>query len=136
MQIPRPTSASSGSRCPRRVLLVGLPSLKADLLERHLLGIAEVTTVSFPGRRFDSVAEQLRPDLVVVDLTYLDGSVVRPLITHRFLDAAPLVVYLSDRHGDRYEDLRTLDSGELSDATLAGLVRVASGSPIERGAEE
>jgi hypothetical protein len=71
----------------------------------------------------------------VVDLTYLDESVVRPLITHRFLEAAPLVVYLSDRLGDRYEDLRTLDSGELPDAGVAGLVRVASGFPIGRAAE-
>jgi len=43
-----------------------------------------IISVPFPGSSFNRAAEEFDPDLVVVDVTYLDEIVVRPLITHRF----------------------------------------------------
>jgi len=53
-------------------------------LEPAFKKVAEVSSVPFPGVAFDNAAEDFDPDLVVVDVTYLDESIVRPLITHRF----------------------------------------------------
>src|SRR3569623_1672237 len=88
---------SSRGRFRRRVLLVGFPPLMLSALEPALREGSEGTSVPFPGVSFDNAAEELDPDLVVVDVTYLDESVVRPLITHRFVASKPMVGYLSDQ---------------------------------------
>ena len=40
----------------------------------------DVAAVSFPGDAFEAAASELRPCLVVVDVTYLDEARVRPLM--------------------------------------------------------
>jgi hypothetical protein len=71
----------------------------------------------------------------VVDVTYLDESVVRPLITRRFVDAKPLVAYVSDQQDIWIDDLQAIASGPLENSSIAGLVALASGSPLSLVAE-
>jgi hypothetical protein len=122
-------------RLSRRVLLVGFPPLMLSGLEPAFSEVAEVVGVPFPGVSFDRAAEEFDPDLVVVDVTYLDESVVRPLITRRFVDAKPLVAYVSDQQSIWIDDLQAIASGPLENSSIAGLVALASGSPLSLVAE-
>ena len=115
----------------RRVLLVGFPPLMLNGLEPALARVAEVVSVPFPGTAFDRAAEEFDPDMVVVDVTYLDESVIRPLIANRFATAKPVVAYLSDQRDIWIDDLQASSSGLLGDPSLAGLVALASGSSPE-----
>jgi hypothetical protein len=126
---------SRRARSPRRVLLVGFPPLMLSALEPAFREVADVISVPFPGASFDAAAEQFDPDLVVVDVTYLDESVVRPLITHRFAACKPMVVYLSDQRQAWIDDLASVESGPLEDASVAGLTRLVSGSGLRVVAE-
>ena len=114
----------------KRVLLIGLTPLTMSALEGALSDVADVSAVPFPGAAFDSAAAEFAPDLVIVDVTYLDEPVVRPLITHRLVHAHPFVVYLSERGSAWYDDLATVTSGPLEDASVAGLVRLVSGPSL------
>jgi hypothetical protein len=124
----RQADPSLEARVHRKVLLVALPPFTESILERSLTRVAEVVSVPFPSSAFDRAAEEFRPDLVVVDLTYLDESVVRPLITDRFLDVRSLVVYVTDQgRAGWYDDLDSLLSGDLASLSVEGLVQLASG---------
>ena len=103
-------------------------------LEPAFKKVAEVSSVPFPGVAFDNAAEDFDPDLVVVDVTYLDEHAVRPEITRRVLRSKPTVVYLSDR-GAFVDDLREQTTVSLEDSSMAGLVALASGSPLTLVAE-
>ena len=129
---PRRAGAARRSRShPRkRVLLVGLTALTMEALEGPLSDVADVSAVPFPGDAFDRAADEFGPDLVIVDVTYLDEPVVRPLITHRLVHAKPLVVYLSERGQGWYDDLGAVASGPFPDASVAGLVRLVSGPSL------
>ena len=76
----RPLQRSRG----RRALLVGLTPLMMRALEGPLAESLEVSAVPFPGTAFDRAVTSVRPDLVVVDVTYLDERRVRPLLMERF----------------------------------------------------
>jgi hypothetical protein len=67
--------------------------------------------------------------MVVVDVTYLDESVIRPLIANRFAAAKPVVAYLSDQRDIWVDDLQGSSFARLDDPSLNGLVTLASGSP-------
>src|SRR5690348_12659961 len=114
---------------PRRVLLVGFPPLILSGLEPALAAVAEVVSVPFPGTAFDRAAAEFRPDMVVVDVTYLDEPAVRPLIANRFAAAKPVVAYMSDGGDFWIDDFRAPWSGLLDDASMADLVALAAGSP-------
>src|SRR4029079_10882270 len=96
MDVRRIRRARPG-RSSGRVLLVGFPPLMLSALEPAFKKVAEGSSVPFPGVACDTVAEDFAPDWVVFDVTYLDESIVRPLITHRFVACKPMVVYLSDQ---------------------------------------
>ena len=117
------------------MLLVGFPPLMLQALEPAFHEVAEVCSVPFPGVSFDAAAEQFDPDLVVVDVTYLDESVVRPLITHRFAACKSMVVYLSDQRQAWIDDLASVESGPLEDSSVRGLTRLVSGSGLRVVAE-
>jgi hypothetical protein len=134
MHLRRTRSLPTGLRAARRVLLVGHAPLSQIVLERHLSEVAAVRSVSFPGAAFDEAVEAFQPHLVLVDVTYLDRQAVRPLITHRFLRRAPLVVYVDGDGVGRFDDLRAVESGVLADASVAGLVRLAAGASMRAGA--
>jgi hypothetical protein len=120
----------------RRVLLVGFPPLTLGGLEAALRHVAEVVCVPFPGTAFDRAAEEFDPDVVVVDVTYLDESVVRPLIAQRLHSGGPLVAYVSDGKGGTVDDLRLNTSWSLEDSSVTGLVALATGSPLSLVAEQ
>ena len=109
------------------MLLVGLTTLNMRVLEGPLADVAEVSAVPFPGAAFDTAAEQLEPDLVVVDVTYLDEAIVRPLITHRLAHTRATVVYLSDTGPTWFDDLGAVVSGPLENANTDTLLKLVSG---------
>src|SRR5947208_16220646 len=80
----------------RRVLLVGLPPLSLNALEPALRETADVLSVPFPGASFDRAAEEFDADMVVVGVTYLDESRVRPLIFRRLLSSRHGRVFVAD----------------------------------------
>ena len=125
-----------GGRPARRVLLVGFPPLMLSALEPALSGAAEVVSVPFPGFSFDRAAEGFDPDLVVVDVTYLDESVVRPLITHRFLVSKSMVVYVSEGRETPAGDLDHGSSELVGDGLIERLVSLVSGPPLKLVAEQ
>jgi hypothetical protein len=134
MQLRHVRRARRG-RNGRKVLLVGLPPLTLNALEPALRETAEVLSVPFPGAAFDRAAEEFDADLVVVDVTYLDESLVRPLITRRFVRTTPTVVFVSEDGEAWLDDLRTRQSRRLVDSGVQALVALASGSPLKLVAE-
>jgi hypothetical protein len=88
-----------------RVLLVGLTRLMMRALEGPLSEAAQVSAVPFPSTAFERAAADLRPDLVVVDVTYLSEERVRPLIMERFEATGAVVVFTSEAGGGWMDDL-------------------------------
>jgi len=117
------------------VLLVGFPPLTLGGLEGSLRQVSEVVCVSFPGTDFDRAAEEFDPDVVVVDVTYLDESIVRPLIAQRLHSCKPLVVYVADGRNGTIDDLRSQTTRALADASVGSLVALVTGSPLSLVAE-
>jgi len=118
------------------VLLVGFPPLMLNGLEPALARVAEVVSVPFPGTAFDRAAEEFDPDLVVVDTTYLDDMVVRPLISRRFHGSKSVVVYLSES-GQASSDGRVIEAAAgMTDGTIGRLVGLLSSSPLSLVTEQ
>jgi hypothetical protein len=117
------------------VLLVGLPPLSLNALEPALQGEAQVLSVPFPGASFDRAVGEFDADLVVVDVTYLDESRVRPLILSRFVHTKPVVVFVSDGGNAWMDDLATGRSLPMRDSSISGLVALASASPLRPAVE-
>ena len=105
-------------------------------LEPAFKKVAEVSSVPFPGVAFDNAAEDFDPDLVVVDVTYLDESVVRPLITHRFLGSKSVVVYVSEGRETPAGDLDMGSAELVGDGLIDRLVALVSGPPLKLVAEQ
>jgi len=120
----------------RRVLLVGFPPLMLSALEPALGQVSEVASVPFPGASFDRAAEGFDPDLVVVDVTYLDESVVRPLITHRFPGSKSVVVYVSDGREIFVGEQGNSAPQPTEHGLIERLVTLAAGSPLKLVAEQ
>lgn len=118
----------------RRVLLVGFSPLILRGLESHIRAVADVACVAFPSREFDRAVDTFEPDVVIVDTTYLDQAVMRPLMSRRLRAQCALVAYVSDRRG-LVDDLASGQSRELADASITTLVCLASGSPLTLVAE-
>ncbi|HET7171144.1 MAG TPA: hypothetical protein VFI18_05880 [Gaiellales bacterium] len=112
-----------------------MPPLSLNALEPALRRSAEVLSVPFPGSSFDRAAEGFDADMVVVDVTYLDESRVRPLILSRFVHRKPVVVFVSDGGGAWLHDLAAERSQPLSDPSISGLVALASASPLRLAVE-
>lgn len=100
-------------RRDRRVLLVGLTRLMMRTLEGPLGEIAQVSAVPFPSEAFDRVAGELRPHLVVVDVTYLNESRVRPLMMDQFAGSDAVLVFVSESGGGWMDDLGNRCSGPI-----------------------
>ncbi|MGN6378957.1 MAG: hypothetical protein ACTHNU_08410 [Gaiellales bacterium] len=109
------------------MLLVGLPPLSLAAFEAPMREVADVLVVPFPGAQFDQAVEATPFDLVVVDVTYLDQSVVRPLIGRR-LHGRTTVAYLSPTGGAWLDDLRTGATSLVSEPVVPRLVAMAAGS--------
>jgi len=131
----RPLRRPRRTRPNRRVLLVGFPPIMLSALAPAFAKVAEVASVPFPSTAFDRAAEHFEPDVIVVDVTYLDESVVRPLITKRFAPGEPAVAYVSDQREIWIDDLQGLTSGPLEDSSIPGLVALVSGSPLALAVE-
>lgn len=120
----RTRSHRTGRHSPR-VLLVGLTPLVMDVLSGPLSELAEVSAVPFPGDTFEQMADEFGAELVVVDVTYLDEALVRPLLMHRFAESEPVLAFVSERGPAWFDDLRHNVSGhlELADPEhLLGLI--------------
>lgn len=97
----------------RRVLLVGLTRLMMRTLEGPLSDAAQVSAVPFPSAAFERAAEEVRPHLVVIDVTYLSENRVRPLMMERFADVGSVLVFTSEGGGGWLDDLGARVSGPL-----------------------
>lgn len=106
----------------RRALLVGLTPLMMRALEGSLADSLEVSAVPFPGTAFDRAVTSVRPDLVVVDVTYLDERRVRPLLMERFRPLGSVLVFTSEGGGGWVDDLGRGRSGPLDDASAEALI--------------
>lgn len=106
----------------RRALLVGLTPLMMRALEGPLGASLEVSAVPFPGTAFDRAVTSVRPDLVVVDVTYLDERRVRPLLMERFRDFGSVLVFTSEGGGGWVDDLGRGRSGPVDDVTPDALL--------------
>jgi hypothetical protein len=136
MQLRQDRRRRSGGRSGRRVLLVGFPPLTLSALETAFKEVADVVSVPFPGSSFDRAAEEFDPDLVVVDTTYLDDMVVRPLISRRFHGSKSVVVYLSES-GQASSDGRVIEAAAgMTDGTIGRLVGLLSSSPLSLVTEQ
>ena len=129
MQSRRPRRQRSGPR-PRRVLLVGLPPLQLDALLPALSAVAEVDSVPFPGAEFDRAVEEVDYDLVVVDVTYLQASRVRPLITQRFEGSGAALAYVAVDGQILVHEEGSSEPRLLEDTSVETLVAMASGSRL------
>jgi hypothetical protein len=69
-------------------------------------------------------------------VTYRDESVVRPLITHRFLASKSMVVYVSDGRETPAGDLDHGSSELVGDGLIERLVSLVSGPPLKLVAEQ
>src|SRR6478736_1753644 len=103
------------ARRSKRVLLVGLTPLMMDVLSGPLSDFADVSAVPFPGDAFEQAADEFGADLVLIDVTYLDEGLVRPMMLARFEDGRPVLAFVSERGAVWYDDLRTKVSGRLED---------------------
>jgi hypothetical protein len=79
-------------------------------LEPRLAEVAQVRSVPFPGDAFDAAAEEAH-DVVFVDLTYLDESLVRPLIARRLAGTGATVVFVEPVGATAVDDLVALAAG-------------------------
>jgi hypothetical protein len=96
------------------VLLVGLTPLMMRTLEGPLSGVVQVSAVPFPSAAFERAAAEVRPHLVVVDVTYLSEERVRPLMMERFADSGAVLVFTSESGGGWMDDLGARCSGPLA----------------------
>jgi hypothetical protein len=119
-----------GSSERRRVLLVGFPEIRRAGLEPELRGVADTTSVCFPSENFEKAIADFRPHLLVVDVTYLNGEVVRSLFRFRLSDREAVIVYLGEHGPLEADDLSAVEGGQLVDASIAGLVALAAGGPL------
>lgn len=106
-------ATQAGGVRQRRVLLVGLTHLMMRTLEGPLSDAAHVSAVPFPSAAFDRVADELRPHLVVVDVTYLSEERVRPLMMERFAELGAVLVFTSEAGGGWMDDLGGRVSGPI-----------------------
>ena len=98
------------------MLLVGLTPLMMDVLSGPLSDYADVSAVPFPGDAFEEAADGFGADLVLVDITYLDEALVRPMMLRRFDGVRPVIAFVSEQGAVWYDDLRSKVSGRLEDA--------------------
>lgn len=95
------------------MLLVGCTRLMLKMLETPLATRAEVSAVPFPSPAFERVAREMRPHLVIVDVTYLSEERVRPPMMERFQEYGSVLVFICETGAIWMDDLRTGCSGPL-----------------------
>ena len=104
------------------MLLVGITPLVMDVLSGPLSDRADITAVPFPGDSFEQMADEFGAELVVIDVTYLDEALVRPLLMQRFAESQPVLAFVSERGPAWFDDLRHDVSGHLEVADAEHLI--------------
>jgi len=89
-----------------------------------------VDSVPFPGAEFDRAVEEVDYDLVVVDVTYLQASRVRPLITQRFEGSGAALAYVAVDGQILVHEEGSSEPRLLEDTSVETLVAMASGSRL------
>jgi hypothetical protein len=114
----------------RRVLLVGCTRAMLRMLETPIAEVAQVSAVPFPSPAFDRVAREIRPHLVIVDVTYLSEERVRPLMMERFAEIGSVLVFISGSGAAWTDDLRTRCSGPLESTDPSELLGLVAAPPL------
>lgn len=109
------------SRRPR-VMLVGMTKPLLALLEGSLAEGADVTCVPFPSTSFDQVLEEMRPDLLVVDVAFLDERTIRPALINRLAPLRSVLVFTTATGYGWVDDLRRERSYHLDDLSADSLL--------------
>jgi hypothetical protein len=125
--------ASSGNARPRhrqRILLVGLTRLMLDVLEGPLSDLADVSAVPFPSDAFERLVDEMRPALVVVDVTWLREERVRPAMLERLAGLRPVIVFTADTGGGWVDDLGSGRSWSLADNSHETIARLLPARPL------
>lgn len=126
MQANRPGRARR--RAHSRVLLVGLTPLLMEVLSGPLSGMAEVSAVPFPGDAFEQAVEDVQAELVLVDITYLDEALVRPLMLQRFAGSPVVLAFVSESGDAWFDDMKSKVSARLTHVD-AGRLMALIGRP-------
>jgi hypothetical protein len=119
-----------GSRSAR-ILLVGLTQITMRALEGPLSDAAAVSAVPFPSAAFDTLLEEMQPQLVVVDVTYLDEARVRPMLMTRLAGGAVALAFVAEAGYGWYDDLDSGVSGPMADVTPESLLALVARPALE-----
>lgn len=103
-------------------MLVGMTKPLLSLLEGPLSEAADVTCTPFPGSSFDRVVDEMRPDLLVVDVTFLDERTVRPALIDRVGHLRAVLVFTTFTGYGWVDDLSRGRSDYLNDVTAERLL--------------
>jgi hypothetical protein len=112
------------------VLLVGLTPLMMEVLSGPLSDAAETSAVPFPGESFELAADEFGADLVLVDVTYLDEALVRPLLMQRFAPSKPVLVFVRESGQAWFDDLAQDVSGHVDRVDAERLLQLAGRPPL------
>jgi hypothetical protein len=121
----------AGGSHSRRILLVGLTPLTMRAFEGPLSDSASVSAVPFPSAAFESVLDDMRPQLVVVDVTYLDEARVRPMLMGRLSEQGTTLAFVAEGGYGWYDDLASGRSGPMEDAGPEALLALIARPALE-----
>jgi hypothetical protein len=74
-------------------MLIGMTAPMLGLLDGPLGESAALSCCPFPSPHFEPLLDEMEPNLVVVDVTYLDEAAVRPLLMHRLAGTGTILVF-------------------------------------------
>jgi hypothetical protein len=106
------------------VLLIGMTEMLLKLLEGPLGDAADVSCSPFPSRHFDRLVEEVRPQLAVVDVTYLEEASVRPALMARLASYGTVLVFTTPTGYGWVDDPYSGRSDYLEDVSADALLRL------------
>lgn len=106
------------------MLLIGMTEMMLKLLEGPLSDAADVSCSPFPSRHFDRLVEEVRPQLAVVDVTYLEEASVRPALMARLASYGTVLVFTTPTGYGWVDDPYSGRSDYLEDVSADALLRL------------
>ena len=103
---------------------MGMTTPMLSLLDGSLGESSAVSCSPFPSPHFDRLLGEIEPDLIVVDVTYLDEAVVRPFLMNRLADTGTVLVFATATGYGWVDDPVSARSGYLPDVTAEKLLEL------------
>ena len=95
-------------------------------LEGPLGRSTDVSVVPFPSAGFDRAAREMKPELVVIDVTFLDETKVRPVMMRRFESYGSTLAFVAEGGYGWMDDLAGRVSGPIVDVSADALLQLIS----------